>query len=286
MIFFVTLWGRKSPYGIATLFPQAALENKPYPVRGAIVAAANPATSFPEANKFIEAFKSMDFMMAIDLFMTETAELADLFLPACTFMEKDALAYVYGVVHGEPFAMYHHKVIEPVGESKPDRWIWTELARRLGFGEFFPWNTDEEVMDNLLAPSGIGEELKANPMGKYFDKQDYYAYEKKKILTPSGKIEIYSKTLEDAGYDPLPKYLEPAQSPVSTPELAKEYPLILISGARRKAFTHTQMRHVPQLRSLEPEPFAEMHQATADRYGVRTGSAFVYPPAMAVLPFG
>ncbi|MDF9409414.1 MAG: Acetylene hydratase [Pelotomaculum sp. PtaB.Bin013] len=268
---FYSFWGRVSPYGIATLFPQAALESKPYPVRGAIVAAANPVVSFPEANKFIEAFKSMDFMMAIDLFMTETAEMADLVLPACTFMEKDAISYVHGVVHGEPFAMYHHKVVEPVGESKPDWWIWTQLARRLGLGEYFPWNTDEEVMDHLLAPSGIGEELKADPMGKYFNKQDYYAYEKKKILTPSGKIEIYSKTMEDAGLDPLPKYVEPAQSPISTPELAKEYPLIMISGARRQAFTHTQMRHVPHLRALEPEPFVEMHPATAARAGVKDG---------------
>jgi len=268
---FYSLWGRKSPYGIATLFPQAALENKPYPVRAAVVAAANPVVSFPEADKFIEAFKSMDFMMAIDLFLTETAELADLVLPACSFMEKDALAYVYGVVHGEPFAMYHKRVIEPIGESKPDWWIWTQLARRLGLGELFPWNSDEEVIDHLLEPSGIKEKLKENEYGVYFAEQDYYAYKNKKILTPSGKIEIYSKTLEEAGYDPLPKYLEPAQSPVSTPELAKEFPLILISGARRKAFTHTQMRHVPKLRALEPEPFAEIHPATCERYGVRDG---------------
>jgi len=187
-------------------------------------------------------------------------------------MEKDAVSYVYGVVHGEPFASYHHKVIEPVGESKPDWWIWTQLARRLGFGELFPWNSDEEVMDELLKPSGIGDQLKENPMGMYFDKQDYYAYENKKINTPSGKIEIYSKTLEEAGYDPLPKYMEPAQSPISTPELAREFPLIMISGARRQAFTHTQMRHVPQLRSLEPEPFAEMHPATCKKYGVSDGA--------------
>jgi anaerobic selenocysteine-containing dehydrogenase len=268
---FYSLWGRVSPYGIATLFPQAALESKPYPVRGAIVAAANPANTFPEANKFIEAFKSMDFVMAMDIFMNDSTELADLVLPACTFMEKDALSYVYGVVHGEPFASYHRKVIDPIGESKPDWWIWTQLAHRLGFGELFPWKSDEEVIDMLMAPSGIGDELKANELGMYFGKQDYYAYKNKKINTPSGKIEIYSKTLEDAGYDPLPKYLEPAQSPVSTPELAKEFPLIMISGARRKEFTHTQMRHVPQLRSLAPEPFAEIHPATCGKYGVRDG---------------
>ncbi|MDT3699290.1 MAG: molybdopterin dinucleotide binding domain-containing protein [Thermincola sp.] len=188
-----------------------------------------------------------------------------------TFMEKDALSYVHGVVHGEPYAMYHRKVVDPVGESKPDWWIWTQLARRLGFGELFPWNSDEEVIDHLMAPSGIGDQLKANELGMYFNKQDYYAYKNKKTDTPSGKIEIYSKTLEEAGYDPLPKYLEPAQSPVSTPELAKVFTLIMISGARRKAFTHTQMRHVPQLGSIDPEPFAEIHPATCSKCGVRDG---------------
>lgn len=267
---FYNLWGRISPYGIATLFPEAALQGKPYPIRAGIVAAANPVVSFPDADAFAEAFRSLDFLAVIDPFMTETAELADVVLPACTFLEKGGIAYVYGVVHGQPYAMLHRKVIEPVGESRPDWWIWTELAKRLGLAEYFPWKTEEEVLDHLLEPSGIREKLKETELGVFFAEKDYYAY-KKKISTPSGKIEIYSKTLEEHGYDPLPRYVEPAQSPVSTPELAKQFPLILISGARAPEFTHTQLRHVPSLRSLNPEAFAEMHPATAARYGLADG---------------
>ncbi|HUW65817.1 MAG TPA: molybdopterin-dependent oxidoreductase, partial [Spirochaetia bacterium] len=138
---FSALWGRQAPFGIATLFPQAALEGKPYPIRAAIVTAANPVISFPAAQLFKEAFASLDFMVSIDPFLTETAELADVVLPASTFMEKGGLAYVYGVVHGEPYAMIHHKVIEPVGESWPDWKIWSELGRHMGLGEHFPWQT-------------------------------------------------------------------------------------------------------------------------------------------------
>ncbi|MCR4419299.1 MAG: molybdopterin-dependent oxidoreductase [Clostridia bacterium] len=270
---FYELWGRVSPYGIATLFPQAALEGKPYPIRASIVAAANPVVSFPDAQAFTEAFKSQDFMAVIDPFMTETAELADVVLPACTFLEKGGVGYVYGVVHGETYAMLHRQVIEPVGESRPDWWIWTEIAKRLGLEEYFPWKTEEEVIDHLLEPSGVLQQLKEAEIGAYYaDKtKEYYAYKTKKVYTPSGKFEIYSKTLEEHGYDPLPKYVEPAQSPVSTPELAKQFPLILISGARTQEFTHTQMRHIPGLRSARPEPFAEMHPATAGRYGLADG---------------
>ncbi|MGQ9825818.1 MAG: molybdopterin-containing oxidoreductase family protein [Desulfotomaculales bacterium] len=266
---FSSLWGRRAPFGIATLFPQAALEGKPYPIRAGIVTAANPVVSFPAAQRFKEAFASLDFLAVIDPFVTETAELADVVLPACTFLEKGGLAYVYGVVHGEPYAMIHRKVIEPVGESWPDWKIWSELARRLGLGEYFPWQSEEEVIDALAGE--LKDSLKASPLGCYYGEKEYFVHQRKKLGTPSGKVELYSQTLKDHGYDPLPVYLEPAQSPVNTPELAREYPLILISGARVQEFTHTQQRQVPRLRNRHPEPLAEIHPATAAQYGVVDG---------------
>ncbi|MBC7345949.1 MAG: molybdopterin-dependent oxidoreductase [Clostridia bacterium] len=268
---FSSLWGRKSPYGIATLFPRAVLEGKPYPIKAALVTAANPVVSFPAAGLFKQAFASLDFLAVFDPFFTETAELAQVVLPACTFLEKGGISYVYGVVHGLPFAQIHQKVVEPLGESRPDWWIWSELARRLGLGQYFPWQTEEEVLDALLGEGDFKERLKASPQGIYYGEKEYYSYEKKKLATPSGKVELYSKTLEEHGYDPLPSYLEPAQSPVNTPELYREYPLILISGARSQAYTHTQLRGLASLKALEPEPLAEMHPETAARYGLKDG---------------
>ncbi|MDF9408719.1 MAG: Acetylene hydratase [Pelotomaculum sp. PtaB.Bin013] len=265
---FSSLWGRQAPFGIATLFPEAVLEGKPYPVRACIVTAANPVVSFPAAGLFKKAFAGLDFLAVIDPFFSETAELADVVLPACTFLEKGGLSYVYGVVFGEPFAMLHHKVIEPISDSWPDWKIWSELARRLGLGEYFPWQSDEEVMDAFIEPGDFKDQLKASPLGTYYGEKQYNVHEKKKLGTPSGIIELYSQTLKDYGYDPIPVYMEPYQSPVNTPELYQKYPLILISGERRQEYTHTQQRHVPVLRNSNREPLAEIHPATASQYGV------------------
>jgi len=91
---------------------------------------------------------------------------------------------------------------------------------------------------------------------------------KGQINTPSGKIELYSDTLYNAGYDPIPVYKEPTQSSVVNPELTKEYPLILTTGARILEYTHYQMRNIPQLRQSAPDPVAEIHPATAATFGV------------------
>ena len=267
---FHSVWGRVSPYGIATLFPKAVLEGIPYPMKASIVTAANPLVTYPDSGLYRKAFEALDFRVSIDPFINETAELADVLLPACTFLEKDSLGYVYGVVNCEPYAMLRKKVIEPVGESRPDWWIWTELAKRMGLGEYFPWTSEEEIFDYLLEPSGCKEELKKE-LGVYFGEKGYYQYKTKGFPTPSKKIEIYSDTLKEYGYDPLPGYVEPAQSPVSTPELYKEYPIILISGARQEEYAHSQQRNIPALRALNPEPLAEMHPATAQRYGLIDG---------------
>ena len=89
--------------------------------------------------------------------------------------------------------------------------------------------------------------------------------------TPSGKIEIYSETLAEHSYDPLPVPVEPSKSPISSPELAREYPLILTTGARIPEYTHTQFRSVPQLQQATPEPIAEIHPDTARSYGITNG---------------
>ncbi|MDA8211027.1 MAG: molybdopterin-dependent oxidoreductase [Clostridia bacterium] len=267
---FTNLWGRKGPYGIANMFPQAVMEGKPYPIKGALVSAANPAVTFPASQKYREAFQNLEFMAVLDPFMTETAELADVVLPASTFMEKGGLSYVYGIALGEPFAQIHHKVVEPVGESWPDWKIWSELGRRMGMD--FPWQTDDDVIDSLLLPGDLKDKLMANPEGVFYGEKQYYIYQKKKVGTPSGKVEIYSQTLKDNGYEPLPTYLEPGQSPVSAPELYKKYPLILINGERSKHFTHTSHRNIPVLRNENPEPIAEINPATAAQYGLADGT--------------
>ena len=262
---FYEFWGRKAPYGQALEFPRAVLEGKPHPIKALIVVAGNPAISMPDSRKWKEAMENLNFLVVMDLFMTETAELADIVLPACTCFEKTGVAYDYGVNWGVPYVMLRKKAIEPLWESWPEWKFWSELGRRMGYGEYFPWKTGEEFAEHFLKPSGVTfQQLMENPEGVFFASKSYKRYEKSGFRTPSGKIELYSKTLEEAGYDPLPTYGEVNQNP----GVAEEYPLICVTGPRILEFTHTQMRNIPELRRGCPEPIAEIHPSTAREYGI------------------
>ena len=267
---FRSFWGMTSPYGQALVLPNVVISEKPYSIKAIMVTGGNPAVSWPESGKVRQAFQKVDMLVVMDVFMTQTAELANIVLPACSCLEKSGIVYNYALTSGIPYAMLRRKVIEPMWECWPDWKFYSELGRRMGYGEYFPWNTDEEIVTNWLGPSGMTMQQLAmeHPEGMYFASRCYDINAKNQIRTPSGKIEIYSETLAKAGYDPIPVYKEPSQSPVNNPKLAKEYPLILVTGARALAFTHCQMRNIPQLRQLVPEPVAEIHPSTARQYGV------------------
>ena len=149
----------------------------------------------------------------------------------------------------------------------------------MGMGEVFPWESDEEVVELELKPSGLSyKELKEEKIaGAYYMKKKYgmEGYEVKGFSTPSRKIEIYSETFEKAGFDPLPTYREPDQSPSSASRLFQKYPLILTTGARILYYTHGQHRNIQDLKEKCPEPFAEIHPKTANPFGVKDGDPIV-----------
>ena len=97
----------------------------------------------------------------------------------------------------------------------------------------------------------------------------------KGFSTPSKKIEIYSETFEKAGFDPLPTYREPDQSPLGDPQLFQKYPLILTTGARILYYTHAQHRNIKGLKEKSPEPFAEIHKKTAEKFGIQDGDSII-----------
>lgn len=97
----------------------------------------------------------------------------------------------------------------------------------------------------------------------------------KAFNTPSGKVELYSHIMEDFGFDPLPDYSEPPESPVSRPDLAKDYPLVLTTGTRINAFFLSEHRQMPSLRKMNPVPRATLHPDTAEAYGIEDG-AWIY----------
>jgi len=143
----------------------------------------------------------------------------------------------------------------------------------LGYDEYFPWKDIEEVMDYFMEPSGLTvKHLKEEaPSGLATAPKYYDEYKKRGFHTPSGKVELYSEELERLGYDPLPTYYENPESAISSPELAKEYPLVLTTGARILEYWHSQYRNVPGLRHRVLDPVVEVHPETARKYGVADG---------------
>lgn len=272
-LLFYEIWGRKSPYGQVVCFPDSV----PNVIKALIVTGGNPAVSLPDSNAFREALKRLELLVVLDLFMTETAELAHYVLPGCTHLEKNGLAYSYNVCHGIPYLMVRKKAIEPLYESRSEFMFWKELAKKIGFGEVFPWETDEEVVELEMKSSGLNyRELRDEKVvGGYYMEKRYGMEGFKGFSTPSGKIEIYSETFEKAGFDPLPTYREPDQSPYGDPKMFQKYPLILTTGARNLYFTHSQHRNIQDLKEKNPEPYAEVHTKTAEKFGIQNGDAII-----------
>ena len=270
---FFDLWGRKAPYGVVTMAP----ENIPEKLKAFMVVGGNPLISMPDSNAFREAFAKLDLLVVHDLFLTETAKAAHYVLPACSHLEKWGVAYTYNVCHCLPFLMLRKKSIEPINESWSEWRFLTELAKRLGLEENFPWKNEEEFVGFLLEPTGLSFDylLNEKPEGDSYAKKAYTLPEGL-FRTPSGKIEIYSDTLEKVGFDPLPSYLDPERGPVRGDKAFREkYPLILSVGNRNLYRTHSQHHQVRALKKMYPEPFTEIGPETAKRSGIEDGDGIV-----------
>jgi len=241
----------------------AILTGKPYPVKAGYLVGTNPVVSRANANEVRAALKKLDFLAVSDFFMTPTAELADIFLPAGTWLEQDHVSENWKY-HG--YVLARQKAAE-IGECWQDHKIFMELGKRMGQQW---WDTIEDSLDWLLEPTGLSwEEFKK--IGYLHGEQKYYKYREKGFSTPTRKVELYSTVLEKWGRDPLPKYTEIPESPVSRPDLAQKYPYILNAGLRTPTFFHSANRQISWLREIRPDPIVEIHSATAEKHGIREG---------------
>jgi len=255
----------------------AILESEPYPVKVLLNFGSNTVMSTGDSRRAREAFCALEFAVAADLFMSPTAQFCDYVLPATSFLEMSNVAS--GFEHrpeGKLHLQYRPAVVPPLAERRSDTWIIFELAKRLGFGDRF-WSGDiEAAYEYELAPTGITlQRLKASPGGVTVPGRPRYQKHTQKsesgaaagFRTPSRRVEIYSHTFAAHSYPPLPEFVEPAISPLSRPELARDYPLVL-TNAKFTTFVHSQQRALPALRRASPEPSAEIHPDTAKRYGI------------------
>ncbi|MCP4686457.1 MAG: molybdopterin-dependent oxidoreductase [Desulfobacterales bacterium] len=247
----------------------AILHEKPYPVKMLFFISSNPVVTRANAREVYRALEKVDFMAVSDFFITPTAELADIVLPAATWLEMD---YIGDFWKRHGYILPRRKVIQ-VGECRSDHEMLNDLAHRVGQGDHW-WDDFEQALDYILEPMGI--------TWRDFKKMDYIRgplnyrkYKKKGFSTPTRKFELYSTMLEKWGLDPLPRFQEPPESPESTPELHEEFPYILITGARSPGFFHTENRQIPWMRELHPDPVALIHPDAAEKEGVREGEWMV-----------
>ncbi len=243
----------------------AILEEKPYPVKLLFLISSNPLMTRANAAEVRRALEAVEFMAVADFFLTPTAELADIVLPAATWLEMD---YVGDFWKRHGYLLPRRKVIQ-VGECRSDHEMLNDLAHRVGQGEHW-WETFDGALDWILQPLGLTWK-EFREMDHLRGEVEYRKYEKRGFSTPTSKFELYSTVLEGLGYDPLPRHREPPESPLSAPEVAAEYPYILITGRRLPGFFHSENRQVPWLRELHPEPVVEIHPVTARKEGIREG---------------
>lgn len=242
----------------------AMLGKGPYPLKALLICGGNPVNTNPNVEKVKRAFRALDLLVVRDLFMTETAAMADYVLPAASFLERSE-------VHTYPqhqWAALSRRVFT-IPEVVDEYSFWRDLSHRLGIGErYFPWKNEDEVNRWLLAPTNLShEELKAHPEGKEYAPIRYGKYREGALNTPSGKFEFTSAYLKEQGYVSLPVY----QAPFYLQEKKEEYPYLLITGARKRVYLHSRYRNIPRFRKIHPQGEIEIHPRDAETFKAAKG---------------
>jgi anaerobic selenocysteine-containing dehydrogenase len=156
-------------------------------------------------------------------------------------------------------------------DLRDDYDIWRNLGIRLGQAEHWPWESLEDCYDFRLKPLGISWDEFSSTKFWMTEPLKHKSYEELgSFRTPTGKVELSSTVFKNLGYDPLPYFEEPAESPVRTPDLAKEFPYVMISR-RSRTFLHSSHRMIRGMRRMHPEPIVEIHPETAKQHDIQDG---------------
>jgi anaerobic selenocysteine-containing dehydrogenase len=267
-------YNAKQAYGLRSHGPSiihAMRTGQPYPIRAAMTWTGNPLSSYPNSRHVLEALTSdkLDLHVVMDFWLTPTAALADYVLPTASWMERpfcgEAMVGIHGVVAGE-------RAVEPLGGRRHDYDVFRGLACRLGQEEHWPWKTIEEVHAYRLKPLGMthAEFVAKGGLKPYW--RHYRKYKKAGFATPTGKLELYASSLEKLGYAPLPFYREGPETHTTAPDVAAEYPLVLISGTRFKPLYASEHRQLGiALRERRMDPLTQVHPKTAEKHGIKDG---------------
>lgn len=237
------------------------------PIKGMWIEAANPMTSNPNRHKLEKALQGLDYMVCAEHFLTDTAKMADLVLPAAMFLEENDIIRSYG----HSYLQLKQKVMACPREVKTDKEIYHMLGKRFGFDMAYLPEDDATILRQVISASGYAttlEEMKEKPY--LFPEYDAIAYADKIFPTESGKIELYAESLQrDWGVHPLPIYVEPSESKYSNPEGFKKYPLQFMT-AHAKERINSQFSQ-PDWLSEMVEPEMHIHTKDALARKIRNG---------------
>ncbi|MFH1775834.1 MAG: aminotransferase class V-fold PLP-dependent enzyme [Chloroflexota bacterium] len=267
----------------------SVLKGEPYRIRALLIHGASLLTSWPQTPVWRQTLAGLEFIACIDRQLTADAAYADIVLPATTMFENDSYM-TYG-----PIFRLREKVIEPLWEARNDHLIMTELARRLGYGHLYPLSEEEMIRFALDGSSYTLEEVKAaggwvriaTPMLEYkkWQKGGLRRDGQPGFDTPTGKFEIYSTILEEYGYEPLPKYTEPSESPQGSPRVAEKFPLVFNSGARPQTDFRSQHHSIEGLVKDYPEPTVDLNTTDAEKREIKSGDLVEVRTPRGAVPF-
>jgi anaerobic selenocysteine-containing dehydrogenase len=246
---------------------EALLYEKPGRPRAMIVHHGNPVLIQANLERTKQAFRKLEFLMVLDVFPTATSEMADLVLPAAA--DAEAVDYrAYSSSRGG-FLALREKVSAPRGESRSVFEIEYDLAKRMGIAGDYPFRNAEEWLNFVLKPCYVSlDDLRSKQIVFASPPVAYRKYAKDGFKTPSKMVECFSERFKGANYSPLPTFEYPKESPITNPELSKDYPL---SGTTRRPaeFVHTKLINL--VGKKYPEPLLMMHPSDAEQRGIKQG---------------
>jgi len=206
------------------------------------------------------------------VFLTDTADYADIVLPATTQLEHLDVHSSYGHL----YVLANNPAIAPLGEAKPNTEVFRLLAARMGFGEDCFRESDEDIARNAFLPDhprlrGLDwEKLRTEGWRRLDVPTPFAPFAQGSFPTPSGKCEFYSESLKQQGIDPLPTYIPPRESAASNPALAAKFPLAIISPPARHALNST-FANLPVFIEHEQTPWLDIHPDDAAARGIADG---------------
>lgn len=240
---------------------RAMATGDPYPVKAFFVLGNNALMSYPNQHQILKAMMNQELIVAHEIFMTPTAMLADYVLPGDVFTERNHVADSWNWTTRLTLSQ---KVVEPPPEASSTFKFWHDLAHHFGFGNRFPWDSLEALLDHRLSRSQrTFSEFEAAGFMEA-PTPEFRKYEKTGFATPSGKVELSSSILKNLGFDPVPYYRE-------GPALSEQFPYAVFSGVREDPFFQTGQRNIAELRERCPLPKIFVHPDDAQKEALEDG---------------